>query len=84
MEQNTKDFIKRLKEEERSDKEIYLQMGICFSLFVCILPPFNLLSVLSITIMMGIALFLYFSISSHEKMLNSLEEEEFDGSELGI
>jgi len=62
--------IKEYIEEGYSYSETLLQIGICTSLVICFAPPFNVISVLSISAELILCLYFYFKIMN---VINSLK-----------
>lgn len=80
-----KDYVKTETEKINASSEMFLQLGICCSLATLVVAPcFNIFTVLFVASYMILTVTLYASLDHYKTMLKQLEEDEFDGSELGI
>lgn len=77
----TKEFVK--KETIKTDKtqEDYLQIGICTSLLACLIPKFDIFTVVYISLVFGMCLGIYFILDWYKKLLKQLEEQELQAEQ---
>lgn len=80
-----KDYVKTETEKINASSEMFLQLGICCSLATLVVAPcFNIFTVLFVASYMILTVALFGKLNHYKNLLKQLEEDEFDGSELGI